>query len=807
MKTSRHLSLTVILLRLGLLCSALAQSLAAEPAKHRFDVPADNAVEALRIFTQQCGQEIVYSPDKVKGTQTREVKGEFSPREALERMLAGTNLVASESKNGVLTINRGGSPNAERAAQASPSLARPDEPLEMDAYDVTVTVQKRPQSVQDVPISMTALSAKRLEQYRVENVRDLSRLTPNLLVSSFSQSSPTLAIRGANNTFSQIGVSKPVAVVIDDVFIPRNTAASFELFDLDSAQVLRGPQGTLFGRNVTGGAIVFNTRLPSFYEREGELQADYGNYADVKLQSLVSGPINDSVAAKISLYSHTHDGYGRDRLTGREQDDQDSSGLRAQVLLKTSDRLKGRLSVDYSDDRNGGRTLSSNGLGSDGDRRTSELGYPQRFARTMWGVSGHLGLAVPEGEFSSITAYRESRSAEDYSGVGTSYLFLSSGSQAVSRDQDHPGTFTQELRYASPKWTFMDFVSGLYCLYEDAYRKLTSQAFAAKTGAVVTNQISDQWVVSRSYAGYWDGVFHLIPKLDLTLGGRCTIDEKKASVVRTDVLAPSNSYSAFGLRKRWSEFTPRAVLTWSPLADAKVYASVTKGYTSGGFNTDAAVLAAFSKPFDPETVTNYELGLKSLFLNKRLRTNIAVFREKYRDKQELYFDTNTRILTIVNASKATMRGAEFELSYSPLPGLNLSGALGLLDATYDSFLVPGVLNYTGNPLGSSPKHKVSLDADYEFPVGKLGYLTATVAYSNTAGYYTGATKDPNLYVPSYSLVNASVGFQTLDRKWWVTLWGRNLGDTAYLLTPSTQTVLAEYLGDPRTYGITLGLRF
>jgi iron complex outermembrane receptor protein len=244
-----------------------------------------------------------------------------------------------------------------------------------------------------------------------------------------------------------------------------------------------------------------------------------------------------------------------------------------------------------------------------------------------------------------------------------------------------------------------------------------------------------------------------------------------------------------------------------PFEAGKLYGSVTKGYTAGGFNADAAVLAAFAKPFDPETVTNYELGFKAIFLNKRLRTNIAIFREKYDNKQELYFDTPTRILNIVNASKATMKGAEIELAFSPVQGLNLTGAYGLLDAKYDSFVVPGVLDYTGNPLGSAPKHKVSLSFDYEIPLAKLGYLSFVAAYSDTAGYYTGATKDPNLYVPSYSLFNASVGIQTLDRKWRMTVWGRNLGNTAYLLTPSTQTVLAEYLGDPRTYGVTVGMRF
>lgn len=788
-------------------CADLAS---AAPATRSFRIPAGDAEATLREFSKQAGVQIIFDVDKVSGVKTAAVRGELTPRAALDQMFAGTRLVAAQDeKTGALTVRRENTdPNAERASPVAPPLkpARPDELVELDAYTVSVSIQKRPESVQNTPISITSLASRDLERFKIDDIRDLSRLTPNLLVSTFSPGTPTLAIRGATNTFNQIGVNKPVAVVIDDVFIPRNSAASFSLFDLDSLQVLRGPQGTLFGRNVTGGAIVFNTRLPSM-ERELEAQVDYGNFSDLRFQAMASGPLGGLFAAKVTLLQHTHNGYGRDRLTGREEDDLDSSGVRGQLLFKSSPQLKALLTVDYADDRNGGRTLSSKGLGNDGDRRTSELGYPQSFARTMWGLAGKIEWSPPAGDFASITAYRESQSADDYSGVGASYVFLTAGSQAVTRDLDHPGTFTQELRFASPKGQRADFVAGVYYLNEDGYRNLVTRAFAARTGATVTHQIANQKVESRSYAGYLDGVLHLGPALDLTLGGRYTADKKTASLVRTDLIAAAGSFSGFGLNKRWNEFTPRAVITWSPSKDARVYGSVTKGYTAGGFNVDAAVPAALSTPFDPETVTNYEAGVKVMLLERRLRLNAAVFRETYRDKQELYFNTLTRVLTIVNASTATMNGGELEAAFSPVPGLRLTGALGLLDAKYDTFVVPGVLNYTRNPLGSSPKHKVSLSGDYEYRLGKAGYVSVVAAWSQTASYYTGATKDPNLFVPAYALFNASLGFETIDRRWRVTLWGRNLGNTEYLLTPSTQTVLAEYLGAPRTYGVTLGMRY
>jgi len=789
---------------------------AADDAKKSFDVPAGDAAQTLKQFAAQAGREIVFAPEIVGGVTTSAVKGDLTPRAALDKLIAGTGLVAAqEPKTGAFAVRKGPTdPNAQRAVRPTESSARPekspsadDAPIELGAFDVVATVQKRPQSAQEVPISMTTLPAHAIERFKVENLRDLSRLTPNMLVSTFNQSQPTIAIRGATNTFSQIGVNKPVAVVIDDVFLPRNTAASFELFDLDSMQVLRGPQGTLFGRNVTGGAIVLNTRLPSFTTREAEAQLDVGNYRALKVQAMASGPLMDGLAAKLTVSSHTHDGYGRDRLTGRAEDDLDSSSVRGQVRWRATPQMKVLVSADYADDRNGGRTLSSKGLGNDGDRRTSELGYPQSYARTMWGVSGRVDWASPVGDFASITAYRESRSAEDYSGVGTSYTFLTAGSQAVSRDLDHPGTFSEELRYASPRWAAGDFVAGLYFLDEDGYRNLVNHAFAARTGAVVTNQIVDQKVTTNSAAAYLDGTWHVAPAVDFTAGARYTSDRKEAAVVRTDIIAPANSFDAGGFAKRWSEFTPRGVLTWSPVRGTKIYASATRGFTSGGFNTEAATAALLARPFDPETVTNYELGVKTGFLNNRLRTSLALFRQKYSDKQELYFNSITRVLTILNASKAAMSGGEFEFDFTLVSGLNLTGGYGRLETRYDDFNVPGVFNNTGNPLGSAPKNKISAGLDYEHALSQHGYLTAVVAVSRTDGYYTGATKDPNLFVPSYSLVNASLGFEAASRKWRVTLWGKNLANTEYLLTPSTQVVLSEYLGEPRTYGVSWGVRF
>ena len=766
-----------------------------------FDIPAQPAAQAISTFARQAGLQVVAPAEGLEPLRTAPLRGAYETRAALRLLIAGTGLEIASDSNGIIVLRRA-------APKAASSLEAGDvEPSMVEK--IIVTAQKREEAAQDVPITLTAFSGRAAETYRLESLRDISRLTPGLLVSSFSYSSPTIAIRGATNTFTQIGANKPVAVVLDDLFIPRNSAATFDLYGLNSVQVLKGPQGTLFGRNVTGGAIILDTGKPSFSTPTAIVRAGVGDYDLRQLDGRVDLPLEEAAVLRLAGSLKSHSGYGRDRLTGREQDDLDSRSLRGQLRLRPHETLEVLLGADYSDDQNGGRTLSSKGAGADGDRRTSELGYVQDFARNQWGASARVYWSAPVGQVTSITGYRRSQSGEDYSGTGASYEFLTgTASQAVNRDVDQVGLLSQELRYASPKWEHGDFVAGAYLSDEDAKRQLRARSLAARTGAVSADVLTDQSVKTRSYAVFVDGVVHLPAEFDLTLGARYTHDEKIVSLLRTDFIRPATgSFSARDLKASWSELTPRAVLSWSPQPDLRVYASVTRGYTAGGFNTDAATLAALTLPFAPETVTNYELGVKSQWLENRLQINAAVFHMDYEDKQELFFNNLTRVLTITNAAQATAKGGEIEIRYKPTSWLNLMANYGYLDTRYDNFVIPGGVVNTGNPLGSSPVNRGALAADVDLPLGSAGYLIGSASWAYTDGYYTGATKDPNLYVGAYALTNLTLGYEAPSRAWRISAWVKNLTDVEYLLTPSTQGVLAEYLGEPRTWGVMLSARF
>ncbi|MDE1150058.1 MAG: TonB-dependent receptor [Azospirillaceae bacterium] len=766
----------------------------------QIQLPSQALAASLEAVSRQTDTNILFTPDMVAGRIAPALSGPMTVRDAVARLLAGSGLEAVPDAGGGLVVRKMVPHAAAGGSQPEVQLAA------ADLSEIVVTAQRRAENLQDVPVAVTALPAKTLRDQRITNLQDVSRVTPGLLVSSFSYSSPTIAIRGASNTFTQIGVNRPVAVVLDDVFITRSSAAMFDLFDLDSVQVLRGPQGTLFGRNVTGGAILLNTRKPSFTTPEVAGSIGYGNYNAFDVNALVSGPISDDVAAKLVVSRHSHDGYGQDRLTGRPEDDLDNTNLRGQLRARAG-RVDTLFTLDYSDDHNGGRTLSSLGGGDDGNPRTSELGFPQSFTRHMAGFANTTDIDVGQGTVTAITAYRLSRAVERYSSTGTNYAFLTTGSQQMNDDADNVKDFSEEVRYTSPEWDLGHFVAGVYYLNEDATRQLGVRNYAARTGALTANTLANQSVGTNSISGFLDGTVNLPADVKLTLGGRYTLDEKQGDLIRTNYLTPALGFSTGDLNSAWAQFTPRAVLSWQPTPDYMLYASMAKGFTSGGYNTEATTLAAIATPFNPEKVTNYEVGAKTSWWDQRLTANLALFHLDYRDKQEYVQNTVTGIGTILNAAKATSQGAELELGFHPLQGLDLTAAYSYLDTAYDDFFIARVVNNTGHPLGSSPKHKLALTANYETAVGTLGYVGGNLSYSWMDDYYTGATKSPQLFVPVYYLVNASLTFQTPDRHYRLTLWGKNLLDRDYLQTPSTAGVLSEYLGAPRTYGATLSADF
>jgi iron complex outermembrane receptor protein len=632
-----------------------------------------------------------------------------------------------------------------------------------------------------------------------------------VLGSSFNSTQPVFVIRAGANTVGAIGTSEPVGLYVDEVYVPRFSSADFELFDLESVEVLRGPQGTFFGRNVAAGAIVIKTARPSLDGFTGKVQASYGNYNAYEVRGMVNGPLSDTVAAKVSISRVERDGYGVDRLTGQELDDLESTSVRASVLWRPSDAFEALLSADYTSDSNSGRTLSSTlGASDDGDRRTAELGVPQGFDRKIYGGSLRLTYSGEMGDLIAISGLRASESEEDYSWVPANYAFVSAF-QRIANDVEEPQVFSQELRFVSADLGGFDFIAGAFYLSEDSSRIVHQQQLQGGTGELNSDLVFDQTIKTEALAGFIDATAHLGETLDLSAGVRYTHENRKAILDFSDAFNLARDFIATedDLSEDFNVVTPRVAITYMPLEHLTVYATYSRGFTAGGFFTEADSFAEVATPFQEETIDSFELGVKMTTVDGRGYLNVAGFLQDYKDKQEFVFNRDTFQGTVLNAADASIKGVEVELGYRFSEYFRLDANLGILHATFDDFVADSQTDYTGNPLGNAPDYQAAIIGSANYPIlnGDME-LFANVSWSITDDYFTGGTADPDLFVEGYDLVNANVGVRSMDGRWTAELYGTNLFDTEYRLIPSDfGFATGEHLGAPRMYGARVTYSF
>lgn len=814
-----------------------SQKLAAQEVN--FDIPEGLASTTLMLYAEQAGRQVLFPFDQMREKVTNTVLGKYEVDEALSILLKGTDLVVAsdEDENGTLTISfrqindeRSDMKKRKRrsfwngltaiatAIVSGNAIAQDaavgDNSLVLE--EIIVTATKREQSLQEVPVSITVFNAAQLENNRIESVQDIARLTPGFTGSSFSNSNPIFAIRGANNTFAQAGASKPVGVFVDEVFIPRNSAANFDLFDLDQVSVLRGPQGTLFGRNVTGGAVQITTAKPSLEESQFKVKVGAGNLGFTEAAVLGNQVFSDSAAGKLSVSYKQRDGYITDRFNGQEQNDIETLSVRGQLLFAVSESTDLTFSFDYTEDDNNSRGLSFvsdfagvDFTGNDGNIRTAETDLIQNFDRDIFGASLHINHDRDAGTFSSITAYRTSEADEVFS-IGAGAVALSSVStQLVQSEVDSPSTFSQEFRFVSTEGKVFDYIAGLYYYDESTDRDVNGILFGAAGNARFFDRTFNVNVDTQSVAAYLDGTFHLGDSIDLSLGVRYTDEDKDARVNFFDNGRPANSFQV-APGDSFSETTTRVALTWNVNDNLNLFASRTEGFTAGGFNTETNSIQGIVGGFEPETITSYEIGSKSVLLNGALTLNLTAFSQDFENKQEGFFNPEARIFSIFNASEASIDGLELETIWKPSERLLFSANYSDLDATYDTFVIPGGANFSGNQLQTAPDNSFSLSVNYEYELaGDGNVLVFNASYIDQDDYFTGASNQPSFLISGFDLINASLSLVDDDDRWKVSLWVKNLGDEEYVLVRAANATsgVAELFGEPRTYGVTASYSF
>ncbi|MDE0489492.1 MAG: TonB-dependent receptor, partial [Gammaproteobacteria bacterium] len=502
------------------------------------------------------------------------------------------------------------------ACSAAMLSARADGVLE----EVVVTAQKRSENLQDVPMSISALDSEALEAGRVEKIGELALRIPNLSYSTFSSGRSELTVRGIGNSgATRSGLENSVILFVDEVYIARSTSYFFELFDLEQASVLRGPQGVLFGKNVVGGAISLTTRAPSVEGAESRFLAGYGSFNAVDLKGVLSGPLGPNVGGKISLVRKTRDGYGKDLISGAESDDEDLLAMRAQLRVISGDDRDLLFSADYSREDNGSQTRTVTRWdrfppsASTGRVRVSEHGLPIGYDASQWGLSARLKQLIGGGELTAIAAYRDV-SANTLDQFGGRSLAVGQGFDDLFGQEEDAEQFSLEVRYAFDPAANWRAVAGLYYIREDVDR-LEYEEIVVNQDGVLNGSRGDWLGVSGTsgWAAFADASWELNPVLTVRAGLRYTRDDKENRTIGTltDDAVPGIPFQIIfenydvAAEASFDALTPRVVAEWRPFAarDLMAYASWSEGFKSGGFDTKVSRASEAGQPIREETAT------------------------------------------------------------------------------------------------------------------------------------------------------------------------------------------------------------
>ncbi len=715
--------------------------------------------------------------------------------------------------------------------------------------DIIVSARRRAESIQDTPVAVTAISPTELANAAAPDIRDLVGRTPNLVIDPVNAgpSAAAISIRGISFEDIEKSFDPAVGVLIDGVYIGTNTGQLLDFFDFESIEVLRGPQGTLFGRNTSAGVISIQRTKPT-----GELgvraKATIGDYGRRELRGVVNLPQFGILSLK-GFWLHTEgDDYYDNVTLGKEHGGRryDNYGATARIqsgdleIVATYDRVNERTEIDTSATSATasdliclqipvapGVLIRPTGIPDNQCDRNIKDDLYTSFSNVP-GVARNEGDNITIGAdyelggllVSSVTAWRTSKESVRQDFDSTSIDFFD-----TFRDQTYR-QFTQELRVSGQATDTIDFVAGAY-YFNSRYTLDQTTYFGPFLQAVAGlpaqgGNIVDHY--SKSTALFADVQWQITEQLRLSVGGRYTWDEKRMSndVFKTGITALIATPKA-----DWSKFTPRASIDYSfgELSNNLIYASFAQGYRAGGLNGRAQTLASANTPYDPETVDSYELGLKTQFWEDRITFNVAGFITKFNDKQEEVVipapPPAGQETVVQNAAKATIKGIEAEFRARVAEGLTLNGALGILDAKYDSFntLVNGVVTDISNrDLRRAPDLSAAIGADYVVPVGS-GELALAASFRHVSKLQTtivGAPTDPTINDPrglaqARSLLDASAAytFDLAGAKLRASIFGRNLTDDRGLSSTLPVGGLFTFSAarPPRTWGVELGIEF
>jgi len=699
--------------------------------------------------------------------------------------------------------------------------------------EVIVTAQKREQNLKDVPISITAVNAQQLDRMNVMRLSDLSNRAPGFLIEK-SSNVETVFIRGVGGSGRNIGFTSRAGIYIDGVYSGQPGAIDQSLADIERVEILRGPQGTLFGRNTVSGAVNIVTRPPTGDFGAG-VEANVGNLNGRNLTAYVRGPlVADKLFAKLSAFGERRDGYVENLFDGSHHGGQlRTESVRGALRWLASPDLTFDLSADYSRDRSqiGAIESISNFVGMglvdptapalfQINENTPRIRDNKNFGTSLTGVYTLPG----DHTLTSITAYRVTDSFRQADNDYSPLALLS------SQYADDFRQVSEELRIASPSTGRLRYVAGVFFLDELAKANRTIRIGAdvvgrlpAAPGAIVP---SSGRVRTQSYAAFANIDLDIVDQLTLNIGGRYTY-ERRSLIYNLD----GSRSGGFGIgiltnfRDHATEdrFTPTIGLTYKMTPETNLYAKYSEGFKSGGWNVDflnrgqvAPIAGQSGAPFafKTETAHSYEIGIKAEMLERRLRFNAAGFLASYGDYQINQFINNgaSTVLILTNAAKVDTSGVEASLEAQITPDLRLTLDGSWLRTRFVSFPGGGLngRDASGNRLPFAPRFMGAVGGEYTLPFNLAGGHISLFYQYNFRGFSYAAQENviPGQQIPSYGISTGRVSWRSADRRYELALWGENLGDHRYIVNQGLDflgTKLQQW-GEPLTWGVELKAR-
>lgn len=730
--------------------------------------------------------------------------------------------------------------------------AAPVRTAQVSSGDIIVTAQRREQTALDTPLSLTALDTQSLEDRQVTDMKDLQFVAPGIRA-GHQNGVTRIFIRGIGLNSFAAGADASVAFYADGAYIGRPTAQASSLYDVERIEVLRGPQGILYGRNATGGAVNVISKAPD-REIGGYADITFGNYGLIEGEGAISFPLseNGDLRARVTARGINRDGYGRDVAQGHDVNDARAYSLRGQVQYENGSGTDIRLIAEYhrENDYNHythgfgaypGYTLLGVAGTTDGDGNllqgialTDE--DEQDTASALVGkTNDREGIALTlnasfeltdDLNLTSVTGYRKwdryNASNSDGTSAGLGSTYYSEDSEQIS----------QEITF---NWSSgpLNVVAGATYYHEkiDNYVLVPFLQFYSTAGGPF-DYVQQGSMKIDAFAAYAQATYEILPQLRLTAGGRWSTE--KRDQVGTFSFGGVSDTSG---KERWSDFTPKVGIEFDAGPDTLLYASYTEGFKSGTFN-----IGQVNPAIDPETIKAYEVGFKTRLFDNMLQLTGAYFHYDYTDLQVNKIVAISTLTT--NAASAKVDGFELAATLKPFRGLTLDGTFNYLDARFEEFFSANPLYQTGptdpgfpiwlaaNPdapmpifggvggieqdlsgyqLPGSPKYSFTAGAQYDHELANGSVFTGRVDVAWSSRIHFSEFNDKNLSQESVTKVNAFLRYDSGDA-WSFTLWGKNLTDEYVQANNLVTIALWGYprygsVEPPRTYGATLGLRF